>query len=83
MVIGVGLNRFMLDQNHTKFFPSRGTPAVLVVRESLVVEGETENLMISPKLITCNSLSKVQQAKTQSDPVESRKSRPSANNTSS
>jgi len=37
----------------TKFFPSRGTPDALVVIESLLVEGETENLMMSPKLITC------------------------------
>lgn len=51
--LGTCLKRVDLGSNYTKFFPSRGTPAVLVVKESLVVEGETENLRMSPKLITC------------------------------
>jgi hypothetical protein len=38
---------------HTRFFSSRGTPNVFVVRESLVVEGDIENLIMSPRLITC------------------------------
>lgn len=55
----------------TKFFPSKGTPNVLVVRESLVVEGETENLIMSPKLITCVQLLKVPQLLYAGDPLSS------------
>lgn len=57
--LGTCLDRLGLGSNHTKFFPSRGTPAVLVVKESLVVEGEIENLRMSPKLITCICSSQV------------------------
>jgi len=41
-------------KEHTRFFSSRGTPDAFVVRESLVVEGDIENLIMSPRLITCN-----------------------------
>ena len=40
---------------HTRFFSSRGTPNTLVVSESLLVEGDIENLIMSPKLITCKN----------------------------
>ena len=36
---------------------SRGTPGALVVSESLVEEGEMENLMVSPRLMACHAIS--------------------------
>jgi hypothetical protein len=45
---------WIMCKEHTRFFSSRGTPDAFVVRESLVVEGDIENLIMSPRLITCN-----------------------------
>lgn len=51
---------------HTRFFSSRGTPNTLVVSESLLVEGDIENLIMSPKLITCENPSRFNSVKQRS-----------------
>jgi hypothetical protein len=51
---------WVMCKEHTRFFSSRGTPEAFVVRESLVVEGDIENLIMSPRLITCNIVTTAQ-----------------------
>ena len=44
--------RWAGERIDTRFFSSKGIPGTFVVNESFVVEGEIENLIMSPKLTT-------------------------------
>lgn len=46
------INQKKKKKNLTRFLASTGTPEALVERRSLDFEGDNENLIVSPKLIT-------------------------------
>jgi hypothetical protein len=46
------------SSSFTKFLSSSGTPDTLVDKRSFVLVGDKENLIVSPKLITCNGIFK-------------------------